>query len=383
MRIHHVVSSILEKYGGPSNSVPALCNALADAGHEVTLHTFAPAPALVGRRFELRTYRWEQRVAAPVGLTWDMLPGLRAAARSGEILHVHGLWMLPNILPAAAVLGTHCKLVYAPRGMLDSWSLAQSARRKRWLWRFAQGPAVRRAALLHATAPSEAASMRTLGLGAPIALVPNGVEIPPEADTAQHGGPLRTLLFLSRLHPKKGLDELLRAWGLVQRSQPDWQLLIVGPDNDAYLPSLRALADELALARIHFRPAAYGAEKVAHLRAAQLYVLPTHSENFGLGVAEALAHGLPAIVGRGAPWASLATERAGWHVDNDVAALASCLREALACPPEVLHEMGRRGRAFVTDAFSWSRSARDLAEAYAWASTGTGPTPSCVAGEER
>ncbi len=122
MRIHQVLSSALEIHGGPSLTVPTLCEELAALGHEVTLHTLEPAPSAVSSSYELRTYHWSS-VLRRLGLSRDMLGGLRAAARSGAIMHVHGLWMFPNVWPAWAVRNTGCKLVIAPRGMLDAWAL--------------------------------------------------------------------------------------------------------------------------------------------------------------------------------------------------------------------------------------------------------------------
>ncbi|HKU36716.1 MAG TPA: glycosyltransferase, partial [Polyangiales bacterium] len=310
-------------------------------------------------------------------LSWDMPIGLRRAARSGEIMHVHGLWRLSNVLPAVAVRGTRCRLVVSPRGMLDAWSLAQSARVKRVMWKLAQGPAVRSAALLHATASSEAEGLRALGLDAPIAIVPNGVDVPDVAELAHFSGAPRKLLFLSRLHPKKGVDVLLRAWARVQVRFADWELEIVGPDDQGYLAQLQALARELSVQRVSFLPAAYGDEKARHYRAAQLYVLPTHSENFGMGIAEALAYGVPVIAGHGAPWSALVRERAGYHVPSDVESVTACLETALALSPAELREMGERGRAYVVREFSWPGVARTLGECYAWLAHG-GPAPACV-----
>jgi glycosyltransferase involved in cell wall biosynthesis len=121
----------------------------------------------------------------------------------------------------------------------------------------------------------------------------------------------------------------------------------------------------------------YGAAKLAAYRAASLYVLPTHSENFGMTVAEALAAGTPAVVTRGAPWPGLVPERAGWWVDANVAALTACLREALACPDETLAQMGRNGRAWMERDFSWSTIGREMSAVYRWLN-GRGEKPSCV-----
>jgi glycosyltransferase involved in cell wall biosynthesis len=377
MRIHHVVPSLLATYGGPSQSVPALCEGLAARGNEVVLHTYAPVPTSpVGRGFEVRAYAalpWRRRL----GLSWELAGALRAAANSGEILHVHGLWTLASLLPTAAVLGTHCKLVISPRGMLEPWALEQNSSQKRWVWRFLQGPAVRSAALLHATAATECRSMRGLRLRAPIAVVPNAVAVPDVRELARFEAEPRTLLFLSRLHPKKGVDLLLRAWARIESSVPAWEFRIVGPDEAGYRAQLEALARELGVSRVKFAGPVEGSDKTALYRESQLYALPSHSENFGQGIAEALAHGLPVIASLGTPWAALERERAGWHVSNDVNALTQCLREALSLSPAALCEMGLRGRALVTREFSLAGTARAMEESYVWTHRG-GTAPACI-----
>jgi glycosyltransferase involved in cell wall biosynthesis len=352
-----------------------LCEELAALGHEVTLHTLAPAPELPRRSYALRTYHWSA-VLHRLGLSRDMARGLRAAAQAGEIMHVHGLWMLPDILPAWAVRNTRCKLVVAPRGMLEPWALQQRKWRKRAVWAAGQGAAVRAADLLHVTANSELEAVRNLGLTAPAALVPNAVASPSDAETAHFEGP-RTLLFLSRVHPKKGLEPLIAAWSELQRDFADWQLRIVGPASEPYLDSLKRLSAASNAERITFVGARYGADKTRELRGAQLFILPSHSENFGNSVAEALAHGVPAIASRGTPWSGLVREGCGYWVDNDVAALRTCLREAMSHTPAELRTLGARGRAWMIRDFSWRERAREMVDAYRWLET-RGPTPSFV-----
>lgn len=376
MRIHHIVASALEEHGGPSLSVPTLCQELTALGHQVTLHTLAPAPEFPGRSYELQTYAWSP-VLRRFGLSREMLPGLRAAARSGDVLHVHGLWMMPDILPAWAVRGTRCRLVVAPRGMLDPWALEQSKWRKRAVWLAGQRAAVRAADLLHVTADSELQAVRRLGLKAPAAIVSNGVAIPSRSELAHFAGMPRTLLFLSRVHPKKGLEPLIAAWAQVQREFPEWQLRIVGPGDEAYSASLARLTADLSVARTTFAGAKYGADKTREFQNAQLFILPTYSENFGQSVAEALAHGVPAIAARGAPWSGLERERCGFWIDNDTPALAACLREALALSAPELRALGARGHAWMARDFSWRERAREMLDAYRWLEDG-GEAPSSV-----
>jgi glycosyltransferase involved in cell wall biosynthesis len=377
LRIHQVIADVLPVHGGPSVSVPALCEALAGLGHEVTLHTLGPERlANEASSYRLQTYR-RSRHFFKLGLSVEMPAGLRRAAHSGEVMHTHGVWMLPNIAPAWAVRGSACTLVAAPRGMLEPWSLAHKRWPKRLLWFTAQRAAISCAELLHVTAESELQAVRALGLGAPAALVPNGVAVPAEAEIAHFEGP-RQLLFLSRLHPKKGLDRLLQAWLRVQREFPDWSLQLVGPSDAAYLSELRALVASSAAERVVFVGPAYDAEKRAAYQRAQLFILPSHSENFGQSIAEALAHGVPAIASRGTPWSGLERERCGYWVDNDVDSLAARLRQALSQPTAALRAMGARGRAWMQRDFSWQARARELADAYVWTRDG-GPPPATIA----
>lgn len=365
MRIHHVVASVLEKYGGPSYSVPALCRALADSGHDVTLHVHEPVGISGSGRFQVHGYHWSPWLRN-LGLSRNMLQGLRRAAVQGDIMHVHGQWMLCNVWPSWVVQGTACKLVTSPRGMLTGWALEQSALQKRIMWTALQRRAVAASSLIHATADSEADDVRRLGLRAPIAIIPNAVEIPPSEALAGFADPERLLLYIGRLHPKKGLDRLIGAWSKLEAQLPDWRIVIAGPDEGGHRVQLEALVAELGLQRVLFEGPVYGAQKQALLRNSQLFVLPTHSENFGITVAEALAHGVPAVVSRGAPWPRLDQEDCGRWVENDVGPLSRALLEMMSKSPTALREMGLRGRGWINREFSWAKCAEMMAASYAW-----------------
>src|SRR5262249_29857480 len=144
----------------------------------------------------------------------------------------------------------------------------------------------------------------------------------------------RKLVFLSRVHPKKGVDLLVRAWSAVSTRFPDWELDIIGPDEIGSMEAIRRLVAELHAERVTFVGPLYGEEKWRALGSASAFVLPTHSENFGIAVAEALAVGVPAIVTRGAPWSGLEQERCGWWIDRTLDALVGCLEVALAMPQD-------------------------------------------------
>jgi glycosyltransferase involved in cell wall biosynthesis len=244
------------------------------------------------------------------------------------------------------------------------------------MWAGGQKLTVTRAALLHATSDSEEHSLRQLGFAQPIAQIPNGIDVPPlsraSAPTRE-----RTILYLGRLHPIKGVDVLIRAWGRISAKHGDARLLIVGPGSDAYRGELRSLAAGLDGARIQFRGPAYGEEKARLFRSAAAFALPSRSENFGMAVAEALAHALPVVVSRNAPWAGVATHRCGWWIDADEQALARALEDVLCLPQERLAEMGAAGRDWMQHEFSWPTVADRMIEAYRWV-LGMGDRPSHV-----
>ena len=179
------------------------------------------------------------------------------------------------------------------------------------------------------------------------------------------------------IHPSKGIPNLLHAWQRVMTRHPDWQLRIAGNDNDGHLEQVRRLAGELALQRVQFTGPCYGAAKAAAFAAADLFVLPSHSENFGLTVAEALASGTPVIVTRGAPWPQLEAQHAGWWVDIGAASLAAALDTAMATPANELARMGRAGRAWMSTEYGWAAVGRDMAAVYGWLRTGGRPPP-CI-----
>jgi glycosyltransferase involved in cell wall biosynthesis len=274
------------------------------------------------------------------------------------------------------VPGRHAKLVTSPRGTLSPWALQRSRHRKALLkplqWR-----ALERADLLHATSDMELAEIRNLNLSAPVAVVPNGIDIPESMDTETPSA-LRTLLFLSRIHPKKGIDRLLQAWQSLQNSHPEWRLSIVGRGEPQHVEQVMDLATELKLDRVDFSGPVYGSARTAAYRSADLFVLPSHSENFGMVVAEALAHGRAVVASKGTPWQAVEREACGWWAEHDVDSLVAVLDRAMRLPRAELMQMGSRGRLWMQREFSWESVAEQLEAAYRWVLGGPGAPPPCV-----
>ena len=373
MRAIHVVPAITEEAAGPTYSVPRLCESLISTGVDVQLAALDWG-AMPVRLPYLKTFPLGLGPRR-LGVSPRMRRWLKQEVTSGrvDVIHNHSLWMMPNVYPGNAVRHSRCRLVVSPRGTLSAWALGRNALQKKIFWHVLQAPMLRAAACFHATAVSEYEDIRRLGFRQPVCILPNGIDVPPLEGALKSGR--RQLLYLGRIHPVKGIDNLLHAWRAVEDRFPEWELCVAGPDNRGYLAEMQALAGQLRLKRVEFADPLFGEDKLRAYRAASLFVLPTHSENFGMTVAEALAAGTPAIVTTGAPWSGLVKQGAGWWIDIGVDPMVACLEQALATTPTRLEEMGRVGREWMLRDYSWERIGAQLSWVYRWLLEGGEPPP--------
>lgn len=272
-----------------------------------------------------------------------------------DLVNDHGIW-----LPCHREVARICRergipRIVSPRGMLEPWALNHKKWKKRLAWWLYQGKDLWDAAALHATADQEAAQLRKLGFKQKILVAANGVMLP---NVDKLKSEWRTALFLSRIHPKKGLPMLIEAWA---RLQPDgWRMRVVGPDEGGHRKELEARVKDAGLADSwSFEEGLEGADKWRAMADADLFVLPSHSENFGIVVAEALACGTPVIATTGTPWEGLLKHRCGWWVKPAVDELGAALNEALGEADKSLLEMGSRGRRWVARDFAWNGIAHE------------------------
>ncbi len=302
---------------------------------------------------------------------------------NADLLHTHGIWQHPSFVALAWKSKTKRPHVASVHGMLEPWAWQHHAWKKRPVWELWERRNLQSADLLHATSEQEAHSFRERGLKTPIAIIPNGVNLPASNALSTIQNPKfniqnqqRTALFLSRIHPKKGLPLLLEAWAKVRPK--NWSLQVVGPDEGGHRAELERLVAGLGLTEmVRFSGSLTGDAKEAAFRDSGLFILPTHSENFGIAVAEAMAHGLPVITTHGAPWQLLEAERCGWWVPISVDGIANALDDATRRSPEELAAMGERGRTVVAERFAWEGIARQFVECYRWV-LGEGGRPDCV-----
>lgn len=358
----HVISSLRLSAGGPTQSVVSLCEALAQLGAPAEIATLEDPKEPCATPMGIPVHAFPVAFPAQVRRSPALRAFLYTEAPRFDLVHVHGLWEWPGVAARRAAVKGRLPLVVSPRGMLEPWSLQQ----RKWLKWLAlgtwEGRTLEACSLLHATASSEAEQFRRLGLRAPSVVVPNGLVFPPPVPELRKSEP-PTALFLSRLHPKKGADLLLRAWA--QQVAGPWRLVIAGPDPDGLRPALENLAQELALGeRVTFLGPQYGEAKWALFRRAHLFILPSHSENFGNVVPEALSQGLPVIATEGTPWEGLHNHGCGWWIPPTVEGLCSALGAAMALDLDTLATMGQRGQSWAQESFSATASAQKMYQAY-------------------
>lgn len=375
MDIIHTVPSLGESGGGPPRSVSQLCAALVVLDTSVSIVTRVDSddplvpldPRIQLSALEHVEHSFLKRLCSNA---FGQQVRRVVQGRCNPLLHQHGIWLRSSHEMTSAAYSIGVPLVVAPRGMLEPWALKHRRWKKEIAWALYQKRDLRRATAFHATALSEAESIRSLGFKQPIAVIPNGVQLPEAVECEGRNvgklkGETKTALFLSRIHPKKGLPMLLAAWA--ELSPKDWRLVIAGNDNEGHTQELLAQVAKLGLQEVvEFIGPVFGADKASVYSKADLFVLPSHSENFGIVVAEALGHGLPVLTTTGCPWQELEAHSCGWWVEPTPEGVLRGLGEALGTDGKKLKVMGARGRGLVEDNYQWPSIAERMLEFYDW-----------------
>jgi glycosyltransferase involved in cell wall biosynthesis len=302
-----------------------------------------------------------------------------------DVLHQHALWQYPSIAVSRWRRASGKPVVISTQGMLEPWALANSALKKRLAAILFERSNLAHASCIHCSA-SEVDGVRAFGLINPIAVIPNGVELP-EMRAARLERPdwmpqdRRTLLFLGRIHPKKGIQELVRAWSILKLRRPDiersWLLAIAGWDDGGHVTPARELATRLGLddRSVAFPGPLFDDQKIAALSNAAAFVLPSYSEGLPITVLEAWSYGLPVLMTRECNLPEGFEAGAAIEVVPDAEALAEVLARSLVRTD--LSTIGQKGRNLVESRFSWPPIVTELVSVYEWL-TARAPAPSCV-----
>lgn len=323
-----------------------------------------------------------------------------------DLVHTHGLWGQPSVVVGSR-RASQLKRVVSPHGMLDPWALGNGRLRKKLAMLLFERRCLRKADCLHALCLSEAQSIRALGLRNPVAIIPNGVDLPARVIGEEKSKGCKVLLFLGRLHPKKGLPNALEAFAQMQSEQDGatghqvWQLVVAGWDQGGHQEELEGLCRELGLsfaktsveehlaardrapdtggegAQVVFTGPAFGEEKDRLLRHANAFILPSFSEGLPVAVLEAWAYELPVLMTEHCNLPEGFAAEAAFLLGTDVQSIAAGMRELLQTSPEALQRVGANGRQLVEKQFTWPQVATQMKTLYQWVLNG-GPPPDFV-----
>ena len=382
----YVVSHTDPKYGGLSSAVPAVAASLAaEPGFEVSVAAFCHP----GETFHPGALRKEMVSFWPTSRkTWALNRELKTSfvneVRQADGLHVHGLWEESTAVAFSAARKLGKPYVLSAHGMLEPWALATKALKKRIYAALIERQNVSGAACLHALTVAEAAQYRSFGATCPIAVIPNAVELPEGADAELFLTRFpdlrgkRVVLFLSRLHPKKGLDLLVDAWASLAAAYPDAHLVIAGPDSEGMQARLTLQAQQAGITdNITFTGMLSGAMKWSALAAAGCYVLPSYSEGLSMALLEAMGMGLPVIATRACNMPEITAAGAGWEIDANAESLTSALADFLRGPDALNWVKGKNGAELIARRYSPGQVTRQMAGMYEFALGG--PRPESVA----
>lgn len=376
MKIIHSVSSINVDSGGLGPIAIGLAEAQKTIGHDSMI--WCLSSKYKPHDEPIRTSVITNKVWGPQSIGYspaaERMPSSPIGA-NGQILHQHGIWMA-NSRVANRWRNLGKPTVIAPQGALDQYIIRRSSWKKKLALLAYESKNLHLATCIQATSNQELNSCREFGLRQPIAVIPNGIstnwfESTGNSDYFHQQYPFlvgkKKLLFLSRVHPKKGLPLLFNALSRIRNHLKDWCLVIAGPNEVNHQEELQSMAIDLQISNfVHFVGALYGETKKAAFTAADVFILPTHSEGAPMAVLESLAYGLPVITTKGAPWEELITYQCGWWVDIDSTAICDALTHAIQCPKAELKLMGQRGRNLIEQKYTWQAVAKTTIELYNW-----------------
>lgn len=383
MKILQLTGSVSRSAGGLFESVRCLSEALDGHGahcNVVGLHDrHAPDDLPAWGRLPVTA----APVVGPRLFGYSPVMVRQAASVQADVVMLHGIWEYSSIV-ARRLAEQGARLIVHPHGMLDPWAVRNSGWKKRLAMIAYQRRCFQRTDVFRALNPQEADAVREFGLRNEVAVVPNGVTLPPIGSVSsaraarQGGGRLRQLLFVARLHPKKGLEGLIKAWQSDARIAAGWRLAIAGwgtPAYEAEIARLVAAAPESA--NIRLVGPVHGAEKDRIFRESDAFVLPSFSEGLPIGVLEAWSYGLPVVMSRECNLDVGFDHGCAIQGGPDIDSLVAALRRLIDLSDTGLAEMGDAGRRLCEASYGWDMVASQILDVCRW-TRGLGPRPATL-----
>jgi len=378
-----VVSHLSPEFGGIATSVPRLAAATELASsHACPVAGFCDPEELLSVSNEQRQ---RTQVFSPDRMRWTfdrtMRRETKALVSSANGVHIHGLWETHCMV--AATLARESKLPYiiSAHGMLEQWALRNKRLKKALYAALVEIRRLQRAACLRALSQDEAGDYRRLGLRNTIAIIPNGTDAPPAVSSKlfreQHPelDGKQIVLFLGRLHHKKGIHLLLEAWSKAVSKHGDMHLILAGPGTAELRADLDLQIENLKLKQqVTFTGMLLGDLKWSALASASLFVLPSYSEGFSMAILEALSMGVPVIATTACHIPEVETRKCGWIVPPSADAISKALADFVLLSPGDAYSMGQNAIQLVASRFSSSIVGAQLADLYSWQQGGSKPS---------
>lgn len=365
MKICVLTATIDKKGGGPSRSVPILAKGLAEIGCDVTLVTVESddmnTHILDGTSVKL--------IILPQDYTKSELESV-LLNNHFDIVHAQGVWLPIYHKMANVLYRNNIPFIMTPRGALEPWCLKRKALKKKLALMLYQKRDLQKSKAVLTTALMEANHLRDLGLTAPIAIIPNGIDVSeyPCRPIESKASVKKQIVFISRISPKKGIEFLIDAWEQLYKKYPEWSIKIAGNGSESYIQELMNKIKSKGLqSMIEILPPIFGKDKYRLYTESSLFVLPTYSENFGMVIAEALSCGLPVMTTTGTPWNELNEKGIGWCINLNIENVMNTISEAIDLGQDRLFEMGQRGSRYVHDTFQYRKVAGKNKCLYEWA----------------
>ncbi|MFT6904714.1 MAG: glycosyltransferase involved in cell wall biosynthesis [Oleiphilaceae bacterium] len=371
-----IIENISNEYGGPANSLPNfLFSVKKELDISSRIYSIKIAEKEENEFIDRYALSWINcKLTGPKKLMYSksLSNAIEADLSNDDIIFSNNLWNYPAYLSAKLAKKHNVPHIISIRGTLYPWSLQQGRWRKKIAWHLFQKKALQQASVVHVTCEDELKAVRALGITTPIALVPHGINYDdyqnlPDREVALSNLNLnkekKYLLFMSRLHKKKGLDLLLSTWPKLAKEHPDWCLLIVGPDYSNYSKMISELITKFDLHdNIKNLGMLTGEQKYSAFSASNLFILPSFSENFGVVIGEALAAGLPTITTTGTPWTEINEYNCGRCIELSEDNLESTINDFLRCDDKDIAIMSSSAKSLIKDKYSWVYQANKFAK---------------------
>jgi len=376
----HIIENIDNSYGGPAKSVPFLIkylNKLEVNNIIISVKLKEKEQNDICQENNIKIISSNYNGFKFLKFSQALCNNIKQEIDNYTILHTHSLWNYPPYCAYQISKKYKLPLVMSIRGNLYDWNLNKSKWKKDLALNLFQLKMFKEASCLHATEENELKAIRKLGIQTPVALISNGIEVDEfknlsTKEEAKNNLNLnnkkRYILFMSRIDSKKGLEYLVDNFIQLEKKYPIWELLIAGPIYDEkYFDNIKKnIENHNISSKVHYFGMVSGQKRLDLFTVAELFILPAHTENFGMVIGEAMACKLPIITTTGTPWKVLNQENAGWWIDLNNENIINALDESMSKSSVELQAMGLKGYEIIKRDYTWERVASQMEEVYSW-----------------